>query len=84
VYLSENKMTSVEGRNVPNKDVAISWEGKREVIMLGPVRLEVLEDGSNTDNRIGAVTLTLPPNSSGPPQHWHQVGISLPLKVPET
>lgn len=44
-----------------------------EVIRLGPVRLDVLEDGRNTDNRIAAVHITLPPRTPGPPQHWHQM-----------
>src|ERR1700712_5608989 len=66
-------MTSVEGRNVPNKNVAVVRKGKGEVIMLGPTRMDVLEDGSNTDNRIGAMAITIPPRAPGPPQHWHQV-----------
>jgi hypothetical protein len=44
-----------------------------EVIQLGPIRLDVLEDGRNTDQRLGAVYVTLPPGIPGPPQHWHQV-----------
>lgn len=26
-----------------------------------------------TDNRIGSVELTVPPNTSGPPPHWHEM-----------
>ncbi len=33
----------------------------------------VLEDGSNTDNRLGAVSLTIPAHTSGPSQHWHRM-----------
>lgn len=44
-----------------------------EVIQIGPVRIDVLEDGRNTDNRIGAVYVTVPPKTPGPLQHWHQV-----------
>ncbi|RDW59262.1 hypothetical protein BP5796_12186 [Coleophoma crateriformis] len=44
-----------------------------EVIRVGPIRLDVLEDGRNTDQRIGAVFITVPPSSPGPPQHWHQM-----------
>lgn len=44
-----------------------------EVIELGPVRLDVLEDGRNTDNRLGALYITLAPHTPGPPQHWHQM-----------
>jgi hypothetical protein len=66
-------MTSVEGRNVPNKDVTVVRKEQGEVIKIGQTRLDVLEDGSNTDNRIGAVSITIPAKTSGPPQHWHQV-----------
>lgn len=44
-----------------------------EVVYLGPLRLDILEDGRNTDNRIGALHITLPPKTPGPPQHWHQM-----------
>ena len=44
-----------------------------EQIHIGPIRLDVLEDGRNTDNRLGAVNLILPPGAKGPPEHWHQV-----------
>lgn len=68
-------MTSVEGRNVPNKDVTVVHKEKGEFIMIGPIRLDVLEDGSNTDNRIGAVSITIPAKTPGPTQHWHQVSV---------
>ena len=63
-------MTSVEGQNVPNRDVVMSRVGEREVFYLQGTKLEVLEDGSNTDQRIGAVSITIPPKTNGPPQHW--------------
>ncbi|KAF4553351.1 Hypothetical protein D9617_7g030780 [Elsinoe fawcettii] len=44
-----------------------------EVIMVGPIRLDVLEDGTNTDRRISAVYITVPPRTPGPAQHWHQM-----------
>lgn len=40
--------------------------------------VRILEDGSRTDNRIGAVHITMPPHTPGPEQHWHHV--SSPLK----
>jgi mannose-6-phosphate isomerase-like protein (cupin superfamily) len=43
-----------------------------EVIKLGPMTCYVFEDGSNTDNRVGCVTIALPPGASGPPMHWHR------------
>jgi uncharacterized cupin superfamily protein len=32
-----------------------------------------MEDGSRTDNRIGSAEFTLPPNTAGPPAHWHEM-----------
>ncbi len=43
-----------------------------EVLKLGPMTCYVFEDGSNTDNRVGCITLVLPPGASGPPMHWHR------------
>ena len=33
----------------------------------------MLEDGSRTDNRIGAVEITVPARTPGPPQHVHRM-----------
>ena len=38
-----------------------------EVLQLGGVRLDILEDGRNTDQRIGALHITLQPHTKGPP-----------------
>ncbi|KAJ0139110.1 hypothetical protein CTA2_1819, partial [Colletotrichum tanaceti] len=43
-----------------------------EVVRVGPMTIYIFEDGSNTDNRIGCMTLELPPATSGPPMHWHR------------
>jgi len=43
-----------------------------EKICVGPMTIYIFEDGSNTDNRIGCMTLELPPATSGPPMHWHR------------
>ncbi|KAJ9629443.1 hypothetical protein H2203_001817 [Taxawa tesnikishii (nom. ined.)] len=32
-----------------------------------------MEDGSRTDMRISTVELIVPPNTSGPPAHWHEM-----------
>ena len=48
-----------------------SLEG--EVIQVGPIRLRILEDGSRTDNRIGAVEIMLPPGIACPPRHLHRM-----------
>jgi quercetin dioxygenase-like cupin family protein len=44
-----------------------------ELLEMGPIKIRILEDGSNTDNRIGAVTLTIAPHTSGPAMHWHRM-----------
>lgn len=46
---------------------------ENEVIQIGPLKLEVLEDGSGTDRRLSAVYIYVPPRTPGPPQHWHQM-----------
>ncbi|KAK4666059.1 hypothetical protein QC763_407190 [Podospora pseudopauciseta] len=43
-----------------------------ETLKVGPLTVRVFEDGSNTQNRVSAVTITLPPGTSGPPMHWHR------------
>lgn len=52
-------------------DVAITGPGNGEAIQLGPVRMRILEDGTNTEHRLGIGELTLPPHTDGPPQHRH-------------
>ena len=44
-----------------------------EILQIGPIRIRVLEDGSHTDNRLGAVEITVPPGVAGPPPHLHQM-----------
>jgi len=48
-------------------------DSQNEVIMIGPLKLEIVEDGHNTDNRIGVLKMLVPPHSPGPAQHWHQM-----------
>lgn len=44
-----------------------------EWIGVGPLKLEVLEDGTNTDRRLAAIRIYIPPHTPGPTQHWHQM-----------
>lgn len=39
---------------------------------MGPTTIRILEDGTHTDNRIGSISLTIAPNTEGPPIHWHR------------
>jgi hypothetical protein len=36
---------------------------------MGPIKIRILEDGSKTDNRIGAVSLSIAPRTAGPELH---------------
>ena len=52
-------------------DVHLVAADSGELLTIGPTRIFVLEDGSRSDNRIGAVASILPGGVSGPPQHRH-------------
>jgi pimeloyl-ACP methyl ester carboxylesterase/quercetin dioxygenase-like cupin family protein len=45
--------------------------GQGELILAGPIRLRILEDGSTTSHRLGIAELTIAPHTAGPPQHRH-------------
>ena len=57
----------------PGTDPAVSVVGPDggEVLMLGPTKFRILEDGSTTGHRLGLAESVLPPNTPGPPQHRH-------------
>jgi mannose-6-phosphate isomerase-like protein (cupin superfamily) len=42
-----------------------------EIVTIGPISIRILEDGSDTDHRISIAEITVPPETDGPPQHWH-------------
>lgn len=45
-----------------------------EIIHIGhALTARVMESGSNTDNRLGMLELTLAPHASGPVTHWHEM-----------
>ncbi|WP_375419217.1 cupin domain-containing protein, partial [uncultured Hymenobacter sp.] len=44
-----------------------------ETFTVGPITIRVLEDGTNTDNRLGAVEITVPPGTDQTPQHYHNM-----------
>ena len=46
---------------------------KGETLEMGPITTRILEDGSKTDNRIGAISLSVAPRTDGPVQHWHRM-----------
>lgn len=51
--------------------IITSTEG--EVLKMGPVTIRILEGGSRTDNRLGAISLAVAPRTAGPLQHWHRM-----------
>lgn len=62
--------------DAPHADVTLVRRNEpvaNESIRIGPVRLDVLEDGRNTDRRLSAVRIFVPPHTPGPAQHWHQM-----------
>lgn len=53
-------------------DASIVGPQGGEVVLPGPVRVRMIEDGSGTAHRLAVAILTVPPNTDGPPPHWHQ------------
>jgi mannose-6-phosphate isomerase-like protein (cupin superfamily) len=51
--------------------VSIVGPAEGEEILLGPIRMRILEDGSTTGHRLALAEITIPPGVSGPPQHRH-------------
>ncbi|KAF7553477.1 hypothetical protein G7Z17_g3600 [Cylindrodendrum hubeiense] len=63
------------GRALPTDNIPVNFVPAKngEILKLGLITCRVLEDGSRTDNRIGAAEFTLPPGLKGPPAHWHEM-----------
>ncbi|KAI8665669.1 hypothetical protein LRP88_03824 [Fusarium phalaenopsidis] len=63
------------GRDIPTDGTPVNFVPAKagDIIKLGLITCRVLEDGSRTDNRIGAAEFTLPPRLKGPPAHWHEM-----------
>ncbi|CAI6336332.1 unnamed protein product [Periconia digitata] len=59
--------------DMPRRPINFVAAKAGEVLKLGHITCRVLEDGSKTDNRLGAAELILPPHTSGPPAHWHEM-----------
>jgi quercetin dioxygenase-like cupin family protein len=51
--------------------VSVVGPADGEMIQLGPIQMRLLEDGGTTGHRLGMGEITLPPHTSGPPQHRH-------------
>jgi quercetin dioxygenase-like cupin family protein len=55
------------------KNVSIISGGSGETFKAGPIEIRVLEDGSCTDDRLGAVMITVPPKVDQIPPHLHRM-----------
>jgi len=44
-----------------------------DTFKVGTITIRIMEDGSRTDNRLGSAEFTVPPHTSGPPPHWHEM-----------
>ncbi len=53
-------------------DAALVAPGDGEVILNGPIRIRILEDGTHTGHRVGITENVLAPAITGPPQHIHR------------
>jgi mannose-6-phosphate isomerase-like protein (cupin superfamily) len=51
--------------------IRIVRPGEGEHAGIGAIGLRIIEDGSNTQHRLGLVEATLPPGPAQPPQHVH-------------
>jgi mannose-6-phosphate isomerase-like protein (cupin superfamily) len=52
-------------------EVAIIGPTEGDVVLSGPIRMRILEDGSTTSHRLGIGEITIAPHTDGPPQHRH-------------
>ncbi|KAI1383782.1 RmlC-like cupin [Hypoxylon trugodes] len=66
-------MASNQLMKTPDIPVNLVRAKAGETFMLGTVKIRVMEDGSNTHDRIGSAEFTVPPHTEGPPKHWHEM-----------
>ena len=58
--------------DAPNVHEAFAVEADGgELLEIGRMRMRILEGGSQTDNRIGAMMTLMPAGAKGPPMHRH-------------
>jgi pimeloyl-ACP methyl ester carboxylesterase/quercetin dioxygenase-like cupin family protein len=51
--------------------IAVVGPEAGEIVLTGPIRLRILEDGSATGHRLGLGEIVVAPHTAGPPQHRH-------------
>ncbi|GAB7359827.1 hypothetical protein MBLNU230_g7358t1 [Neophaeotheca triangularis] len=58
---------------IPDRAVEFVPATSGEILKFGTITCRIMEDGSHTDNRLGSAEFTLPPHTTGPPAHWHEM-----------
>ena len=74
--MASNPNPSTDGAQplaTPRQPLAVVGTDAGEELRLGPIKCRIVEDGTQTDNRLSTIIFTLPPHTPGPPGHWHEM-----------
>ena len=81
IFHHESRLLSAEASTLAMRDalvmedrmtrVSIVGPDEGEVLLLGPTRMRILEDGSTTGHRLGLAESVIAPHTDGPKQHRH-------------
>jgi hypothetical protein len=71
--MDDEARQALASMKMPRRPINFVSAKSGEVLKLGQITCRIMEDGSRTDNRIGSAEFTLPPNTPGPPAHWHEM-----------
>jgi mannose-6-phosphate isomerase-like protein (cupin superfamily) len=71
--MDDEARQALASMKMPRRPINFVPATSGEILKLGHITCRVMEDGSRTDNRIGSAEFTLPPNTAGPPAHWHEM-----------
>lgn len=71
--MDDEARTALASMKMPRRPINFVPASSGEILKLGHITCRIMEDGSRTDNRIGSAEFTLPPNTTGPPAHWHEM-----------
>ncbi|KAH6390005.1 hypothetical protein HBI60_183940 [Parastagonospora nodorum] len=71
--MDDEARQALANMEMPRRPINFVPSTSGEILKLGHITCRIMEDGSRTDNRIGSAEFTLPPNTAGPPAHWHEM-----------
>lgn len=71
--MDDEARQALASMKMPRRPINFVPASSGEILKLGHITCRIMEDGSRTDNRIGSAEFTLPPNTPGPPAHWHEM-----------